>query len=322
MHTDIGKLTFGPVPSRRLGRSLGINNIIPKICSYGCLYCQLGNTLKMQIDRTHFYPVEDIVSSVKMRVEKAEEIGEPIDYLTFVPDGEPTLDLDLGREIDALKPLGIKIAVISNASLIDRPDVQEDLLKADWVSLKMDTANEATWHRLDRPNGKLDFDALQKGALAFKKRFRGFLATETMLVKDINDTQAELEATAAWLAQLQPDCSYISVATRPPAESVVEIPEDETIMAAYHIFKSHGIHTELLIAYEGDDFTFTEDTRGDLLSITSVHPMRKEAVEKFLSKSGGSWEDVEALLREDKLKEIRYHDHIYYARVLKKPKKR
>ncbi len=322
MNTDIGKLTFGPVPSRRLGRSLGINNIVPKICSYGCLYCQLGNTLKMQIDRESFYPVEDIVASIKVRVEKAEEIGAPIDYLTFVPDGEPTLDLNLGREIEALKPLGIKTAVISNASLIDRADVQEDLLKADWVSLKMDTAIEATWHRLDRPNGKLDFHALQKGALAFKKRFKGFLATETMLVKGINDSEKELEATAAWLAQLQPQCSYISVPTRPPAEESVEIPEEETIMMAYHIFKAHGIDTELLIEYEGDDFTFTQETRGDLLSITSVHPMRKEAVEKFLTKSGGSWDDVEALLRENRLKEIRYNDHIYYARVLKKPKKR
>ncbi len=89
---------------------------------------------------------------------------------------------------------------------------------------------------------------------------------------------------------------------------------------AWHIFQENGIDTELLIDYEGDDFTFTEDPREDLLSITSVHPMRKEAVERFLAQSNGRWEDVELLLREHKLKEIRYHDHIYYARVLTKPK--
>lgn len=317
---DIDRLTFGPVPSRRLGRSLGINNIVPKICSYGCLYCQLGNTLKMQIDHELFYPLEDIVASVKKRVEKAKRVHASIDYLTFVPDGEPTLDLNLGKEIEALKSFGIKIAVISNASLIDREDVQSDLMKADWVSLKVDTVHEQTWHRLDRPNGKLSFQAIQDGMMAFKKRFQGFLATETMLVKGVNDTKEELEATAAWLKQLQPDRSYISVPTRPPAESDVEIPEDEIITMAWHIFQENGIDTELLIDYEGDDFTFTEDPRGDLLSITSVHPMRKEAVERFLAQSNGRWEDVELLLREHKLKEIRYHDHIYYARVLTKPK--
>lgn len=315
---EISNLTFGPVPSRRLGRSLGINNIVPKICSYGCLYCQLGNTLKMQIERELFYPLEDIVASVKMRLEKAEEIDAPIDYLAFVPDGEPTLDSNLGKEIDALKAFGIKIAVISNASLIDRVDVQDDLLKADWVSLKVDTVCEQTWHKLDRPNGKLDFLSIQNALLTFRKRFMGFMATETMLVKGINDDKEALEATARWLKKLKPDCAYISVATRPPAEGYVEIPEDETIMMAYHIFTSYGIKTELLIAYEGDDFTFTQNVQSDLLSITSVHPMRKEAVENFLEKAGGSWSDVEILLNEKKIKEVNYDGHLYYARILKK----
>jgi wyosine [tRNA(Phe)-imidazoG37] synthetase (radical SAM superfamily) len=105
---------FGPVPSRRLGRSLGINNIPPKACTYSCVYCQVGRTSEMQVERRSFYDPEEVVQDVWDRVQRSTEAGETIDYLTFVPDGEPTLDVHLGREIELLKPLGIPIAVITN----------------------------------------------------------------------------------------------------------------------------------------------------------------------------------------------------------------
>lgn len=110
-------IAFGPVPSRRLGHSLGINNIPPKTCTYSCVYCQLGNTINMPVERKNFYKVTDITQAVKEKVKQVKEKGEQIDYLSFVPDGEPTLDANLGQEIELLKSLGIKIAIISNASL-------------------------------------------------------------------------------------------------------------------------------------------------------------------------------------------------------------
>ncbi|GAH79790.1 unnamed protein product, partial [marine sediment metagenome] len=121
-------ITFGPVPSRRLGRSLGINNIPPKVCSYSCVYCQVGRTLNIQVERRTFYEPEKILEEAFDRVKKTEKIGEAINYLTFVPDGEPTLDKNLGRTIELLKPPGIKIAVITNGSLIWREDVREELM--------------------------------------------------------------------------------------------------------------------------------------------------------------------------------------------------
>ena len=99
---DIKYIVYGPVPSRRLGYSLGINNIPPKICSYSCLYCQLGNTINMRVGRETFYKVEQVVQGIKEKVKQVRGKGEPIDYLTFVPDGEPTLDVNLGREIELL----------------------------------------------------------------------------------------------------------------------------------------------------------------------------------------------------------------------------
>ena len=122
-------IAYGPVPSRRLGRSLGINNIPPKTCTYSCVYCQLGRTLEMRAKRREFYQPERILLEVKDKIERAGDAGELVDYLTFVPDGEPTLDLNLGREIDLLRSLGLRIAVISNASLIWQEDARAALAK-------------------------------------------------------------------------------------------------------------------------------------------------------------------------------------------------
>lgn len=313
---ELEKLSFGPVPSRRLGKSLGINNIPAKVCSYACIYCQLGRTLHNQIERTPFYSVDDLVASAKIRIEATKEKNETIDYLAFVPDGEPTLDMHLGDEIEALRRFGIKIAVISNASLIWREDVRKDLCKADWVSLKVDAATEHIWHKVDRANKSLKLDDIQKGIIDFKSEFQGFYATETMLVEGLNDSKEELEKIASFLQKIEPTKSYISIPTRPPAEEWVKAPGEEVLTMAYQIFSDHGIDTELIIGYEGDDFAFTGNAKSDILSITSVHPMRKKAVEEFLKKANSSWDIVTDLIDEGKLLGLEYNNHIYYARKL------
>ncbi len=127
-------IAFGPVPSRRLGQSLGINNIPPKICTYSCIYCQLGITNNQIAQRKSFYKPKEIKHAVKNKIKEARGRREAIDYLTFVPDGEPTLDINLGKEIELLKTLDIRIAVITNASLLWKKDVQDDLSKVDCVS--------------------------------------------------------------------------------------------------------------------------------------------------------------------------------------------
>ncbi len=117
---------------------MGINNIPPKLCTYSCVYCQLGRTRRMEVRRAPFYEPREILQETAEKIAKTREIGLNIDYLTFVADGEPTLDINLGREIEMFQPLGIKVAVITNGSLISLEDVREDLAKADWVSLKVD----------------------------------------------------------------------------------------------------------------------------------------------------------------------------------------
>ena len=309
-------IAFGPVPSRRLGHSLGINNIPPKICTYSCVYCQLGRTKKMQAERRMFYNPQKILRDVQDKVKKVKETGDPIDYLTFVPDGEPTLDINLEYEIDLLKFLGIKIAVITNGSLIWREDVREALMKADWVSLKIDTAQEEFWRRINRPCGTLRFSSIQRGMFEFARTYRGELVTETMLVETVNDSENSLSNIADVLARLRPDRAYLSIPTRPPAEEWAQPPPEEIINQAYHILDERIDQVEYLIGYEGNDFAFTGNAEEDLLSITAVHPMREEAVSDFLTRAGTNWSVVDRLIDRGQLIETKYKRRKFYMRRL------
>ncbi len=311
-------IAFGPVPSRRLGHSLGVNNIPVKVCSYACVYCQIGRTLRMQIRRESFYPVERVVEEVSVHLHHVQSQGEKVDYIAFVPDGEPTLDINLGREIAALKPLGVPIAVITNASLIYLPDVQEDLAQADWVSLKVDAATEPTWHRVDRPQRILPWERILEGMLSFARHYAGVITTETMLVAGLNDTEDEVQGIAAFLAHLSPHKAYIAVPTRPPAEPWVRPASEQAITMAYHHFvQALGEdRVDYLIGYEGNAFASSGDVEQDLLSITAVHPMRAEAVRDLLERNGASWDVVERMIREGKLIRLEYAGHTFYMRAL------
>lgn len=309
-------IAFGPVPSRRLGRSLGINNIPPKVCSYSCLYCQLGHTAKAQVERHSFYAPREILESVKKKVEKARVLGESIDYLTFVPDGEPTLDINLGSEINLLKSLGIGIAVITNASLVWRAEVREDLMKADWVSLKIDSTGENVWRRINRPHPTLQLASILDGIHEFANAYKGELATETMLVKNMNDDDRLVEEIADFLAQLKLARAYLAIPTRPPAERWVTPPQEKTINRAYQIFSEKIERVEYLIGYEGNAFAFTGDPEEDLLSITAVHPMREEAVRALLSRARADWRLVDRLIAQAKLVKTEYDGKRFYMRSL------
>jgi wyosine [tRNA(Phe)-imidazoG37] synthetase (radical SAM superfamily) len=296
---------------------LGINNIPPKVCTYSCVYCQLGRTIKMQVERRAFYQPEEILKDVARKVESAREAGESIDYLTFVPDGEPTLDANLGHEIELLKPLGIKIAVITNASLIWNEDVRNDLMKADWVSLKVDSTREDLWRRINRPHGTLQLPSILDGMLEFAGAYGGKPATETMLVEGVNDSDGHLKEVADFLAQLGPATAYLSIPTRPPAEKWVQPPSEEVINRAYQILSERVDQAEYLIGYEGNAFAFTGNVEEDLLSITAVHPMRDEAVNEFLARARADWPVVYKLIEENQLVETGYRGKRFYVRKLR-----
>jgi wyosine [tRNA(Phe)-imidazoG37] synthetase (radical SAM superfamily) len=307
-------IAFGPVPSRRLGRSLGINHIPPKVCTYSCVYCQVGRTTRLRTRRQGFRDPADVVRAVATRLEAVRRAGERVDHLTFVPDGEPTLDRGLGAMIRALRPLGVPIAVVTNGSLLDREDVREELADADWVSIKVDTVDSERWRQVNRPHGHLRLAGILDGIHAFAAGFAGRVVTETMLLAGMNDREPELRAVASFVGRLGPDRAYLAVPTRPPAEAWARPAPEESVARAYEVFRGLSGRVELLVGYEGESFAATGDPRRDLLSITAVHPMREAAVGRLLRRTGASWRVVDELVRRGELAWVTYGGHAYLLR--------
>ena len=316
MERDEQHLVFGPVPSRRLGRSVGINNVLPKSCSYSCAYCQVGRTAETEIAPRTFYPPDTLIAAVGDRVRALRARGEAIDFLTFVADGEPTLDRHLGEMIDGLRPLGLPIAVISNGSLVRRAEVREALARADWVSLKVDTVDDAVWQRINRPQHSLDLDAMLDAMCEFAGGYRGTLATETMLVRDVNDSEDECDATAAFLERLRPHVAYVAAPTRPPADDWVRPADEAAVNRCFQRFARSLPRVELLVEYEGTAFGSTGAPRDDLLADAAVHPMREDAAMALLERAGADRSVLECLVSEGFLYPVSYQGQNFFVRRL------
>lgn len=307
-------ITFGPVPSRRLGRSLGINHIPAKHCSYSCRYCQVGPTRQPEIVRHAFHAPEAVLRAVVRHLKTLREHGETVDYLTFVPDGEPTLDCHLGEMIDGLRPLGVPIAVISNASLIWREEVRTELAKADWVSLKVDSVDAATWRALNQPHPQLRLVSILDGIRAFAASYRGTLASETMLVAGVNDDADGVDALARFLAESGISLAYLVIPRRPPADRGVACPDAGVVTRAWEQLSRRLKRVELLTAYEGDAFPPLDDPRAQLLAITAVHPMRESAVRALLASAGADWSLAGELLASGMLRRVEHGGEVFYLR--------
>ncbi len=306
-------VTFGPILSRRLGQSLGINNIPPKSCSFNCLYCQIGPTTRMLADRTSFYSIDHIFQEAANRIDVLRAERRAIDYLTFVPDGEPTLDINLGQEINRIKSLG-KVAVISNASLIWRKDVQDDLMLADWVSLKIDAAREDEWRKVNRPDSGLHLDEIMAGILEFSSKFRGHLVTETMFVKNINDGESNLRQLAEFLSKVKPKKVYLATPIRPPSSPEVESLDLSSLVRIRSVLGSVVPNVEFLNTQHRDEIQLTSDVEKDLLGAVAVHPLREDQLKEKLLKLGLAWSLVERLLDNGELVRVEHAGDWFFRR--------
>ena len=289
----IAQLVFGPVYSRRLGLSLGINNIPYKTCSYTCIYCQLGRTIKLTIERKPYSKPREVLEAVRAKLAQTPSI----DYATFVPDGEPTLDTMLGKDIELLKKeLGVKTAVITNASLLWIEDVRAALSQADTVSIKIDAGNPETWRKINRPHPSLEFTKILEGITLFRDEYGGRLITETMLVESVNDSPKDLEEIARIIAEAKPAKAYIAVPVRPPAEPWVKPASTKTLIALYAMLKDKNIEAEILSKPEPPPPPpLQENPVEHIAAILAVHPLRKTIVEKMLRERSL---DVEEAIRE------------------------
>ena len=313
-------IVFGPVPSRRLGRSLGVNNIPPpKTCSYSCIYCQLGRTRNLSVRRQSYYDAMILARAIQ---EKLEGLAGDIDYITFVPDGEPTLDIALGKEVRLIRDFSnIPIAILTNSSLISEKDVRRDLLEFDLVSIKLDAGSKSIWKRINRPHPSLSLEEILDGTRSFKKEFSGKIISETMLVKGVNADTDELEKISEQISLIEPDKAYISIPIRPPAENWVTPPSEEQIVEAYELFAEvlGKDKVELLIGYEGSGFELTGDPAESILSITTIHPMKLDYAWQALSRRvQNPGRIIGKLLASGKLKLVNYRGEPFLIRRLVK----
>jgi len=312
------ELAFGPVPSRRLGRSLGLNTLPLKICSYSCSYCQLGFNKKMSATRAAFYDPEAFAHAVGEKLEELACRSEKIDYITFVPDGEPTLDKNLGKVARLLGQYSIPLAIITNGSLIWDESVQEDLSLMDLVSIKVDAHEENVWRKVNHPSRTLKLDKILEGIRRFDSRYGGRIITETMVVNTV-DYRGEFFRCAEFLASIKHlETAYLSIPTRPPADPKVSMPDEHVMNNAYQTYREVlGDRVELLVGYEGTDFSATGDFSSDLLAITAVHPMREDAVEALEVNDGARKGELEALLAARKVRKVLHHDKTFYIRAFR-----
>lgn len=217
---------FGPVPSRRLGRSLGLDITPYKTCTFDCVYCQIGRTTNKTVQRMDYIPKNLVLSELKDFLDMEEDI----DYITFSGSGEPTLHSGIGEMINDIKSMtDIPVAVLTNGSLLLREDVRKDLLSADVVLPSLDAASESVFHAVNRPHESLGIREIIDGLRVFRKVFENELWLEIMFVKGMNDWIDEITALSDAVCEIDPDRIQLNTVVRPPCEDVEPVDEDGMI---------------------------------------------------------------------------------------------
>lgn len=228
---------FGPVPSRRLGRSLGIDVIPPKTCTLDCLYCESGPTTHLSVRRRTFIPADDVVAQLDAFLAAHPE---SVDALTFSSAGEPTLYLMLGELIPAIKRKYPKIplVVLTNGTLLWDPEVRRSLVAADRVVPSLDAAHPEIFARLNRPHPSLSLDHVLEGLMAFRREYRGAYHLEVLLAKGINDSPGHLRDLGALVRSIGPDRVELNTVVRPPAVAGIQGLSAEAMAEAAMFFSA------------------------------------------------------------------------------------
>lgn len=275
------KYVYGPVPSRRLGISLGISPIPKKTCNYSCIYCQLGRTDRMTNTRQMFFAVKEIIGEF----DEILKNNIKFDVVTIVGEGEPTLYLGLGELISEIKKRTDKpVAVITNGALFYDSDLRNELYNADIVLPTLDAYDDESLKKINRPHGSINFDMISDGLKIFSEEYKGQLWLELMLIQGINDDDVSLSKYAELLKKLKYDKLYINTPVRPPSESFVKAIDHEKMKHAVDVLE--GISIDLLVS-QGFHSEIKDDYEA-ILSIIKRHPMNQFEIEGFLNSRGCS----------------------------------
>jgi wyosine [tRNA(Phe)-imidazoG37] synthetase (radical SAM superfamily) len=298
---------FGPVPSRRLGRSLGVDLIPPKTCTYDCIYCEVGPTTHPTRQR-FAYQADAILR------ELADHLQDPApapDVITLAGSGEPTLNLGLGRIIREIKAMSqISVAVLTNGALLYLPEVRRELAAADVVLPSLDAAREEVYRAINRPLPEFSLESLLEGLMSFRREYRGRIWLEVMLLKGLNDTEAELALLRRALREIAPDKIQLNTAVRPVVEAAARpLDPDEMAAAAAYL----GGPVEVIASFNRGDIAGGPCQDEDFVEMLSRRPMTAPDLAQAL---GLPLMQVEAQLKRltasGRIAFNRYHDQEFY----------
>ncbi len=244
MEPTPGRYTYGPVPSRRLGRSLGVDLVPFKVCCYDCIYCQLGRTTNKTVERREYNPADEVIAELEERCAE----GLKTDYITISGSGEPTLNSEIGRVIEAIKKTtSIPVVALTNSALLGNSRVRRDLLKADIVLPSLDAGTADVFERINRPCPSIDFEKMVTGIVQFRNEFRGQVWLEVFLINNINTDEDQLRTLKRCIDRIRPDKIQLNTVARPPAEQFAERVPDKRLREIAAFF---GDSAEVISPFE------------------------------------------------------------------------
>jgi wyosine [tRNA(Phe)-imidazoG37] synthetase (radical SAM superfamily) len=266
---------YGPVPSRRLGRSLGIDLVPFKTCTYDCVYCQLGRTTHKTIDRREYVPVADVVEELQEKL----AVGEAPDYISLAGSGEPTLNSGIGDLIGRIKELtSIPVAILTNGSLLWTSEVREALMMADLVLPSLDAGNSRLFQYVNRPHEDIGFERMVEGIAEFTEGFTGEVWLEVFLLAGVTGTFAEVKRIAAVAERIKTTRIQLNTVSRPPSKQSAFPIYTYRLHALKGIFKGK---VEVIRENEWDDvraFAPSNDLETDILALLGRRPCTSEDV--------------------------------------------
>lgn len=322
---------FGPVPSRRLGRSLGIDLVPHKTCTYDCLYCQVGHTTEKTAARKNWVDVDEIIAELETKLsspvrDKASEMpdgrqGRPAsngtsrpDYITLSGSGEPTLFAGCGELIEKIKKItDVPVAVITNGSMLSEKQVRKELLGADLVAPSLDAGDEETFQKINQPCSEITFDRMLAGLIEFRREFKGKYWLEVFFIDGLNDGGEQVDKIASCIAAIGPDKVQLNTVTRPPADDVGPVSRQRLEQIA----KKLGPNAEVIADFKGDEqesgFKIKD---ADIIEMLKRRPCSLEDIAAGLKTPIiEAMKHIEVLIKSGKIEAVRQNEKVYYKAV-------
>jgi wyosine [tRNA(Phe)-imidazoG37] synthetase (radical SAM superfamily) len=272
------KYIFGPVPSRRLGRSLGVDLVPYKTCTFDCIYCDLGRTTRKTITRQSYVPREKIQEELELYL---SALGKKPDYITISGSGEPTLNANIGEIIPRIKEItSTPIAVLTNSSLLSLDEVRKDLSEADVVLPSLDAITPALFEYINRPHPSLRIEEIVSGLIQFRKQYRGQIWLEILFCRGVNDGRDEVEKLKQVIERVQPDRIQLNTPVRPPAEDFVFPLTLKQLEEIKEELGSNAVVVSEFIGPMGDRFDSDKDA--EIIQLIKRRPCTTEDISKAL----------------------------------------